>query len=222
MTNHATDDQLTARAKLGDRAALGDLLIRNQKRIYNIVLRMVGHRDDAAEVTQDALAKIIEHIADFKGQSAISTWMIRIAINLSYSLLRRRRIRHTASLDAAAHDDQITPLRNQLADTREPSPDSRVQQSEAATHLHTALQSLQDDLRAVLVLRDIDAMDYQQIAQVLDVPVGTVKSRLFRARLALRQELATRYPAYNDPNPAPTPPRPTPQPQPATPPKRAQ
>ena len=190
------DQKLVEKARRGDHGALGQLLQDHQQRLYNVVLRMVGQRDDAADVTQDAMVKIVEHINDFRGQSNISTWMVRIAMNLSFSHLRKRRSRRTTSLDdgnattTGSHgNDQSTPLRQQLADTREPPPDSRVQQSEMVNQLFTALNDLQDDLRAVLVLRDIDQMDYHHIADVLSIPVGTVKSRLFRARLALRQQM---------------------------------
>ncbi len=193
--SHPSQTALVDRARRGDHSALGQLLQNHQQRLYNVVLRMVGNRDDAAEVTQDAMLKIIEHISGFKGDSEVSTWMIRIAMNLSLSHLRKQKLRRTTSLDASqAHpaggEDQMTPLRAQLSDSREPNPASRVQQAEAVALLHGALAKLPEDLRAILVLRDIDQMDYQQISQALEIPVGTVKSRLFRARLALRQEMA--------------------------------
>ena len=188
---------LIVQAQEGDHGALSELLQSHQKRLFNTALRMVGNHDDAAEVTQETMLKIIEHIGDFNGQANISTWMTRITMNLSFSHLRKRRIRQTVSLDAdgqanrsGAGTDQLTPLREQIANQREPEPQSRVQKDEMVAQLQATLNVLQDDLRAVLVLRDIDEMDYQQIAHVLTIPVGTVKSRLFRARLALRQEMA--------------------------------
>jgi RNA polymerase sigma-70 factor, ECF subfamily len=183
----------------GDRGALGQLLELYQHRVYNVCLRMVGNRDDAAEVAQDAMLKVVEHIGDYNGQCAISTWMIRIAMNLSISHLRRRRLRLTTSLDAggAGSDDadQSTPLREQIGDPREPGPESGVQHNEMIAHLHKALRQLDEEFRSVLVLRDVEEMDYQQIAEILALPVGTVKSRLFRARLALRQKMCALYPS---------------------------
>lgn len=185
--------ELIAAVRRGDLDALGRLLKRYEKRLYNVVLRMVSDREDAAELTQDAMLKIVQHIQDFRGQSALSTWMIRIAMNLSISHLRKRQLRQTTSLDQTApHDDQGTALRQQLADQREPSPDSNVEKKEMLGHLAAALDSVDGDFRAVLVLRDIDQMEYQQIAEVLAIPVGTVKSRLFRARLALRRTMLAR------------------------------
>ena len=206
--------QLVDAAQHGDQGALSDLLRLQQDRIYNVVLRMIGNRDDAAEVTQDALVKIIEHIGDFRKQADISTWMIRIAMNLSFSHLRKQRVRRTTSLDDTPRpnghgsDNQATPLREKIADERELEPGLRVEQDEMLSHLHIAISRLQDDLRAVLVLRDIDDMDYQQIAQVMAIPMGTVKSRLFRARLALRHEMFTLCPPHKEtgdkPGPAAT------------------
>jgi RNA polymerase sigma-70 factor, ECF subfamily len=196
----ANEPQLLSRIMRGDRGALGELLVHYQHRLYNVCLRMVGNRDDAAEVAQDTLLKVVEHIRDYNGQCAISTWMIRIAMNLSISHLRKRRLRRTASLEGTTGpaggngEDQGTALREQIANPREPGPHQSVQQREMIGHLHQSLTRLDDDFRAVLVLRDIDELDYQEIADVLGVPVGTVKSRLFRARLALREEMFRVYP----------------------------
>lgn len=203
----ASEQQLVDRAVHGDHAALGELLQRHQLRLYNVVLRMVGHRDDAAEITQDALLKAVEHIRDYRRQTALSTWLIRIGMNLALSHLRKRRLRRTASLDSDPHhattgwDDQSSPLREILADPREPDPLTRVENNETLEALRAALAQLDEQFRAVLVLRDIDLMDYQQIAEVLSIPVGTVKSRLFRARLALRQQLEANPTPYPHPQP---------------------
>lgn len=190
-----TPEQATlAKAKRGDQQALGELLVTYQDRLYNVCLRMVSHPDDAAEVCQDVLVKIIQGIGKFRGESGLATWMTRIAMNQSISHLRRRRVRRTVSLDQTYRtdngpDDQATALRHQIQDQREPGPDQCVQDSEMLERLHQAMANLDDDFRAVLVLRDIEQQDYATIGKTLDVPVGTVKSRLFRARLALRKEM---------------------------------
>jgi len=178
-----------AAAVQGDQGALANLLESHQQRIYNVCLRMVSNPDDAAEVAQDVMLKVIQHISDFKGQSRISTWMIRIAMNLSISHLRKRKVRSTIGLEVG-RDDQSTALRQQLVDTREPGPQSNVQKRDLIEHLHAALGQIAPEFRSVLVLRDIEQLDYAQVAGVLSIPVGTVKSRLFRARLALRQVMA--------------------------------
>jgi RNA polymerase sigma-70 factor (ECF subfamily) len=194
--NSKQDAQLIQAAQRGDREALGQLLQHHQQRIFNICLRMVSHRDDAIEIAQDVMVKVIEHIADFKGQAALTTWITRIAMNQSISHLRKRKLRQTTSLDTSVTDpgDQLSPLREQLKDSREPTPLKSVQNREMLMHLQEALSQIEDDFRVVLVLRDFQQMDYQQVAEVLDVPVGTVKSRLFRGRLALRKVMQERYP----------------------------
>jgi RNA polymerase sigma-70 factor (ECF subfamily) len=179
----------------GDQDALSELLDAYQHRVYNLCLRMLGNRDDAAEVAQDAMLKIIEHIGDFKGQSRVGTWIVRIAMNLAISHLRKRRLRQTVSIDAPDNGQTDSPLQMQLSDRREPAPGSNVEKKELIDHLQEALGQLEEQFRGVLVLRDIEQMDYQQIAEVLDIPVGTVKSRLFRARLALRKRLHKLFPS---------------------------
>ena len=187
------EKQLVEAALRGEPAALGEVLELYQQRIYNVVLRMVSNPDDAREITQDAMTKIIEKIGQFQGRSTLATWMIRIAMNLSISHLRKRRTRAAASLDDAPGNggsgDSPAPLGAQLAQEREPSPDRNVQDSEMLELLQVALKRIDEEFRSVLVLRDLEQMDYQEIAQVLSLPIGTVKSRLFRARLTLRQEM---------------------------------
>ena len=201
-----TDDNaaLVAAARRGDPDALSKLCEAHQQRVYRVCLRMLGHRDDAAEAAQDALVKIMESIEDFRGEARFSTWVTRIAMNQSIGTLRRRRVRRWVSLDAppghaadargGAGDDQAASLRLRLAQSREPRPDSRVETQDEVRALVDALAELDESFRAVLVLRDVEQMDYHDIGQALDLPLGTVKSRLFRARLALRQRVVDREP----------------------------
>ncbi len=186
-----------------DPAALGDLLTRHHRRVYNVIYRMVSSRDDADELTQDVMLKVVRHASSFRGEAQPTTWITRIAMNTAISHLRKRRGRDTVSLEAshAADHDQAATLRSALTDHREPNALSRVQSLEQATHLQHAIDQLEEDHRAVLVLRDIDQMDYAQIAQTLELKVGTVKSRLFRARLALRKILEASQPPANDVSP---------------------
>jgi RNA polymerase sigma-70 factor (ECF subfamily) len=193
MMSDLAEQQLLADIRHGDQAALGQLLHRYQTRLYNVCLRMLGRHEEAEDATQEALLHVIEHIRQFKGRSSLSTWMIRIAMNVSISQLRRRKVRRAVSLedcgDGSVQEDQASALRQHLADGREPQPHQRVEHDEMAHQLEHALAALEEPFRAILILRDIEQMDYQQIADVLDLPSGTVKSRLFRARLALRQKM---------------------------------
>lgn len=193
------DKTLIGQAQDGDRAALGQLLERHQDRLYSIALRMVSNRDDAAEVVQDAMLKIVQHIGSFRSEAQITTWMTRIVMNQAITRLRRRKLRDHTSLDSVrpgmGDGDQAATLRKVLEDNREPGPDHRVEEKEMIEQMLTAIDRLDTDFRSVLVLRDLEEFDYQQIADTLDIKVGTVKSRLFRARLALRQEMQKIAPA---------------------------
>jgi len=186
------EKKLLASARRGDTEALGLLLEGQRDRLFNVCLRMVSHRDDAAELTQDTLLRVVERLDQFEGKAKLSTWMTRIAMNLSISHLRKRKVRRSTSLDqpmtgtSAGDGDQAVALRQLLEDPRELSPGRRVETGDMLEHLENAVSGLDEEFRAVIVLRDFEEMDYQSMAQVLDVPVGTVKSRLFRARLALR------------------------------------
>jgi RNA polymerase sigma-70 factor, ECF subfamily len=180
-----------AQARAGDRAAFGRVVGALQDRLYNAVYRLVGHPDDALDLTQEAFTKALENIATFRGDAAAYTWLFRIAYNAVLTRRRRDAVRIAVSLDAgndSEPDDQMTSLRRQLrSDT--PAPDEMALSRERQRHVADALQRLDVDDRGLLVMRDIDGMDYADIAVVLGVPLGTVKSRLFRSRLALRQEM---------------------------------
>lgn len=196
-----TEKQLIDLARKGDRSALGHLLENHHNRLYNVALRMVSNRDDAAEITQDAMLKVVKHIESYDGRSKLSTWMIRITMNQAISFLRKRKLRKTTSLDmeysgggTAGDGGEGSTLRERIPGDEELGPTQRVEHSEMMDQLHQALDRVDNDFRAILVLRDINEMDYQQISDVLSVPVGTVKSRLFRARLALREEMAKVFP----------------------------
>lgn len=191
--NPPDEHALLERARRGDRAALGELLRAHERRIYHVCLRMVSQPDDAAELAQDVMVKVVQKIDDFRGDAKLSTWMIRIAMNLSISHLRKRRLRHTVSIDSSPTalngGSDTRTLAGRLPENREPGPEACVEQGEMLDELQRAIAGLDDDQRAVLVLRDVEQLDYQQIGETLNLPVGTVKSRLFRARLALRQRM---------------------------------
>ena len=181
---------LVDQVQAGDRGALGELLGAYHRRVYHLCLRMVSNSDDAAELSQEVLLRAIQHIDGFRGGSKFSTWLLRIAMNLTVSHLRRRKVRSAISLDLETGDGEAaTPLRNMIASGREPKPSQSVEKKEEAVELAAALESLDPSLKSIMLLRDVQQMDYQQIADVLSLPIGTVKSRLFRARLALRAAL---------------------------------
>lgn len=179
--------------------ALGELLQAYQRRIYSICYRMLHHQEDASDLTQEALVKIIEGLDSYDGRSKLSTWAIRVAMNCCLSHLRKQKFRDHESLDAHA-SARTAFSRNSggigmqsgrgIRGLRpEPLPHESVEQAQTRAMVLRALESLEPDVRALLVLRDLQGLDYEQLAEVLDVPIGTVKSRLFRARAALRSAL---------------------------------
>ncbi len=198
----ARDLHLVAQARAGDRAAMSTLLARYQDRLFAVCVSMVGNRDDAAELAQDTLVKLIRNLHQFDGQSLFSTWAIRIAMNRCLSHLRAARHRRTVSLQGAGsafsdtRTDSASPAETLRGDVPrhhgaaegdgEHSGRSGVEPLAEHAAVSRALASLDMEQRSILILRDVRGLDYDQIAFVLDVPVGTVKSRLFRARAALR------------------------------------
>jgi len=188
--NHADSDETLARsAAAGERSALAALLERFRPRVWSVCRRMVGP-DLADDLAHDTLVRIIQGIPSFKGDSAVSTWIFRVAMNtcLSYRRRETRRDRlaptdRSASIGDAEH---AAPPRNPGAPRGvQPS----IEAAESLESVDRALRRIDEAHRAVLVLRDVQGLDYAQIAEVLGVKRGTVKSRLFRAREALRAAL---------------------------------
>lgn len=196
--------ELFRKAQLGDRGAFGQIVLLFQDRLYNAVLRMVGDHDEARELTQETFTRALVKIDTFRGEAGPYTWLFRIAVNLSISQLRKVQRHRTFSLDQPAgmgqskaggngrahrSDDQASSLVDRVAEHRTESPADALQRREQSQQVLAALGRLDAEYRAVLVMRDVEGFDYQQMAEVLDLPLGTLKSRLFRARLALRDEL---------------------------------
>lgn len=174
------------------REALSELVQLYQDRLFAVCLRMVGgDRHAAADLTQDALLKLIQGLPGYDARSKFSTWAIRIAMNTCVSYLRSSKVRRHASLEAAggnpASDNAM--YGSSLEQGRELSGPEGVELAQRRRRVAAALASIEPEQRCVLVLRDVQGLDYEQIGDVLQVPIGTVKSRLFRARLALRDAI---------------------------------
>jgi RNA polymerase sigma-70 factor (ECF subfamily) len=182
--------QLVRAHRSGDPEAIGKLLTVYQYRVYSICYRMMRNPEEAADLTQESLLRVLEGLDSYDERAKLSTWVIRVTMNCCLSAMRKRSRRRTTSLDARLESEphDASPGAN-LADPGELSGLRRVEQAEVRSRLLAALQRLEPDTRALLVLRDAQGLEYQQIAAVLSVPVGTVKSRLFRARAALRSEM---------------------------------
>ena len=184
------------RARHGDRTAYGTVVRLYQDRLYNAVFRLVGDHDDAAEITQEAFTRGLEKMTDFRGDSGPYTWLFRIAMNAAVSRIRRGGRRKTISLDAMMAAEAGRPGGGGIHDRlpgRESSPDEAAELSEDHRAVTTALWRLDAEYRALLVMRDLEGFDYRQMAEVMGLPLGTLKSRLFRARVALRDLLQEHF-----------------------------
>lgn len=178
------DASLIAATLAGDTAAFGQLVGEYQDRLYNSLLRVLGSAEDAADIVQDAFVQAYTKLDTFRGTSAFYTWLYRIAFNLAMSHARKgRKATSLDSIKALAGDE---PMDGQ------PTAETGALMQERAELVHAALAELNLEHRQIIVLREIDGLSYDEIAEILSVPVGTVRSRLFRARLELRELLAPR------------------------------
>jgi RNA polymerase sigma-70 factor (ECF subfamily) len=177
------DVPLIERSRRGDSAAFGGLVRKYQDRLFNTVVHVAGSREEAEDVVQEAFVQAFLKLASFHGDSAFYTWLYRIAFNVAVS--RRRRKRNEVSLDAAREDAGREP-----ADDLE-HPGEQMLRQERANLVHAALAVLSEEHRTILVLREMEGFEYEQISDILDLPTGTVRSRLHRARLQLREQLKT-------------------------------
>jgi RNA polymerase sigma-70 factor (ECF subfamily) len=184
-----SDEELVRRFKTGDVEAYSELVRRYQDRIYTLCLRWMRSPSLAEETAQDVFFAVWRALGDFRGDSKFSTWLFRVAIN---------HCKNKRLYGARRHADQHEPLEGLGGDDRAPrelpdaaaGTDLQVHRSEAERLLHAGLLELEDDYRAVVILRDIDDLPYEEIAEVLDIPKGTVKSRLHRGRAQLARSLS--------------------------------
>ena len=186
------DVVLVEQCRRGDIAAMERLILKYQNRIYNVILKICANADDAAELTQETFVKVIENIDKFEGRSGFYTWAFRIAVNLTLNYCKRSIKLGLKSLDT--EDDEHSReargmLKDFLYDDSSPDPVMVAQNKELCGIIIKSLMKLDDAQRAVVILRDIEGMNYAQIAKVLGVELGTVKSRLSRARSNLREIL---------------------------------
>jgi len=174
-----SDAELITAARGGDRAAIDELLTRYEPSIYRFGLRMCGDEEAAHEVLQETLLAAFRHLPGFRGDAALSTWLFQIA--RSFCIKERRRHRPTSSLDEPSRAELVDPA---------PSPDARTHAREIGEALSRAIAKLAPEQREVLILRDVEGLSAEQAAAIVGVEVGALKSRLHRARMALRSLIA--------------------------------
>jgi RNA polymerase sigma-70 factor (ECF subfamily) len=175
----ADSAEFVARLRTGDRRAFEDLVRTQQHRVYGLALRMLGNAAEAQDVAQEVFIRAHRGMAEFRGDARLSTWLYTIASRLCLNRLAgsERRLTH--------HGEEMLV---RLPDGR-PGPDETLERGELEEALHRAIAELDEERRVVVVLRDVEGLAYEEIAEILDLPVGTVRSRLHRGRLDLKEKL---------------------------------
>lgn len=183
------EQALIERCQRGDKQAFDALLARYETQVYNLAYRLMGNPDDARDLAQEAFLRMYKALPHFRGGSAFATWLYRIVTNLCLDEMKKRRRRPQLVDEPIGEDDEnAEPLVERIADEKA-SPDEVALSHERQRLVQAAISSLRRHHRAVLVLYDLQGCSYSEIADVLKVSVGTVKSRLNRARLALKEKL---------------------------------
>lgn len=181
-----TEQELIQLCKDGDRQAFNQLIAQYQKQVFNIAYGMLSDYEDASDASQEVFVKVYRSIASFRGQSAFSTWIYRICANVCNDSLRKRQRRGiTVSIENDDDDNTISEI---PSDT--PTPEENVMMNERQRAVREAINSLSDEYREIIVYSDINQLSYDEISQILKCPVGTIKSRLNRARNALKKILS--------------------------------
>jgi RNA polymerase sigma-70 factor (ECF subfamily) len=181
VTSAPTDTELLSRAAAGDHEAFSEVMRIHQDRVFSVCLRIMGSRDRALDAVQDTFLTVFRKSGQFKGEAAVGTWIYRIAVNTCYDHLRKAKRRPA----------------DPMPDYYDPPDDSAEDEVDSAgirPDIHHALQKIPEEFRAAVVLSDMEGMSLPEVAEVLGVPVGTVKSRVFRGRRQLARLLGNRNP----------------------------
>ena len=182
---------LVARAQAGDTQAFAELVKRYERKIYRLAKNITQNDEDAEDVLQDAFLKAYEHLGGFQGQSKFYTWIVRIAVNEALMKLRKRKGDRFVSLDEPI-DTGEEEVKREVA-VWEGNPEQQYSQEELQRILNEAVQELKPDFRTVFTLRDIEELSTEETAETLGISIPAVKSRLLRARLALREKLTRQF-----------------------------
>jgi len=181
-----TEKEIIQKVIDGDKNAFEDLVLANQKNVYNLALKMTRNEEDALDISQEAFIKAYRQIKNFRGDSRFSVWLYRLTYNLCLDFIRKRPKTNIVSLNFKDENSDITPY--EIPDLRDLPEDSAIRK-ELRKSIATGINELAPDHREVLVMREITDMSYEEMAKSLGVNIGTVKSRLARARLKLVENL---------------------------------
>lgn len=188
MSNESTDKELVKRVQKGDKGAFDLLVLKYEHKIVNLVMRYVRDPEQALDIAQEAFIKAYRALPRFRGDSAFYTWLYRIAVNTAKNYLAAQRRRPT-DIELDLQDPEQYGLHAKLKETD--TPEAVALSQELQDTLEHAIEALPDDLRTAIILRELDGMSYEEIAQTMDCPVGTMRSRIFRARDAISKKVGT-------------------------------
>ena len=186
MSNQSSDKKLVKRVQKGDKGAFDLLVLKYQHKIVNLVMRYVRDPELALDITQEAFIKAYRALPRFRGDSAFYTWMYRIAVNTAKNHLAAQR-RRPMDVELDLQDPEQYDLHAKLRETD--TPEGVTLSNELKETVERAIAALPEDLRTAIILRELEGMSYEEIAQTMECPVGTVRSRIFRARDAIAKKI---------------------------------
>ena len=188
MSNESTDKELVKRVQKGEKGAFDLLVLKYEHKIVNLVMRYVRDPELSLDITQEAFIKAYRALPRFRGDSAFYTWLYRIAVNTAKNHLAAQR-RRPMDIELDLQDPEQYGLHAKLKESD--TPEGLALSQELQDTLERAIAALPDDLRQAIILRELDGMSYEEIAQTMECPVGTVRSRIFRARDAIGKKVGT-------------------------------
>lgn len=183
MESNREDRELIERVKSGESQCFSELVLRYERPVFQSVFAFLGNRQEAEDVTQDVFVTAFRKIASFEYRASFLTWLRRIAYNQCIDARRKTKSRRTIAVDFDLEPQQVS---------NSPSPESVAQNNELLRNVRSTIDALAEEQRSIIILRDIDGLDYAEIASLLDIPIGTVRSRLHRARCELRDMMEKR------------------------------
>lgn len=189
MAEISSDLDLVQRVKNGDREAFNLLILKYQRKVSRLVARLVRNPDEADDVVQEAFIKAYRALPQFRGDSAFYTWLYRIAVNTAKNHLVSQGKRPISLSELASNDSEEESFELPVVSTDNNTPEAELMSRQVAEAVNRAVAALPEELRTALSLREIDGLSYEEIAEAMNCPIGTVRSRIFRAREAVAAEL---------------------------------